>query len=158
MRKISRLTAVILMAAVIAALFASCSKKPSDSAAFKKLAESKGYEVSDITAQYVNAPQIKEAIITAPKDREFQIEFYTITDPENAKKLYQAQNEAINGYAGSEGNSNVSNGKNYAKRTVVTNDGHFVMVSYVENTVVYVPPTDKKHKDTIEKFLDEFKY
>ena len=61
-------------------------------------------------------------------------------------------------YQGENANSKVSNGKNYAKRTVVTKDNNYLMVSYIENTVIYVPPTSKENREEIEEFIDHLKY
>ena len=158
MKKNKGLAAVAVIAAIIALLFTSCSKPASDTKTFKSLAEKKDYEIYDVTEQYINAPQIKKTIIVAPKDRRFQIEFYLITDLESSKKLFQAQGKVIDSYQGENANSKVSNGKNYAKRTVVTKDNNYLMVSYIENTVIYVPPTSKENREEIEEFIDQLKY
>lgn len=158
MTKFSKLIAFILAAAMTLLLVTSCAKTPSDTAAFIALAEKNGYKVYDVTDQYANAPQITRATIVAPEDRSFQIEFYIITDKESAKKLYIAQSEELENYKRSEDKASVSNGSNYAKRSVVT-DGKYLMVAYTENTVLYVPPTDANaNKKTIEKFIKDFRY
>ncbi|MBQ9902524.1 MAG: hypothetical protein IJM51_09125 [Clostridia bacterium] len=157
MKKAIKLTAVVLSVILLASLLTSCKKNPSDTAAFKQLAEKSGFEIHDVTQQYADAPQIKEATVVAPSSREFQIEFYVITDKDSAKQLYLAQSEVVDGYKDSNFIGTSSNGQNYARRTVVTN-GKYLMVSYIENTMVYVPPTDKTNKDAIEKFLKNFGY
>ena len=40
----------------------------------------------------------------------------------------------------------------------MTSDGKYTMVEYIENTLVYVPPTDSDNKAAIEEFLKELKY
>ena len=157
MRKTVRLTAVVLAVIMLAAVLTSCNKTPSDTAAFKQVAKEFDFEIYDITEQYINAPQIREATVVAPSGREFQIEFYVITDRGNAKNLYLAQSEVVDGYMNADYTGTSSNGKNYARRTVVTN-GKYLMVSYIENTMVYVPPTDEENKEIIDKFLNKFKY
>lgn len=158
MRKAPGFTTIIVMAVLIAALFTSCAKSSSDLETFKKLAEKNSYEIHNVTDQYINSPQIKTATIAAPKDRNFQIEFYTITDVESAQTIFQAQGKVIDSYQGNGADSKVSNGKNYAKRTVVTKDNKYLMVSYINNTVLYVPPTDKANRKEIEKFIKDFNY
>lgn len=157
MKKALRIASVVLLVCMMAAMLTSCKKHPSDTAAFKQLAEQYNYEIYNVTDQYVNAAQIKEATIVAPSSRDFQIEFYVITDKESAKQLYLAQSEVVEGYKDSNYSGSSSNGQNYAKRSVVTN-GKYLMVSYIENTLVYVPPTDKENKKKIEEFLKKFNY
>ena len=130
MNRIKRILAFVLIVALIPALLTSCKKTPSDTEAFKKLSNAKGYVIYDVTEQYINAPQIKEATIAAPSDKSFS-------------------------WSG-----NVSNGKNYAKRTLTT-DGKYMVLSYIENTMLYVPPTPTDNEDNlkaIDAFIDEFHY
>ncbi len=157
MKKITRSFAVILTVAMMAALLASCSRTPSNPASFKKLAESKEYEFYDTTDQYANVVQIKECYIASPSSHAFKIEFYVATDKESAKKLYQAQSEIMDNFRGNVYTGGVSNGSNYAKRTMITN-GKYLMVTYIDNTLIYVPPTPKENKDEIDQFIDEFHY
>ncbi len=157
MKKSFRSIALVTLAALIAVMFTSCTKTPSDAESFKKLAESKNYEVYDASSQYSDSVEITECIIAFPSGHDFQIEFYTITDKDNAKKLYQAQSDIMEGVKGSSYSGGVSNGSNYAKRTLTT-DGKYLMVTYIENTLIYVPPTDQKYKDEINSFIKDFKY
>lgn len=157
MKKAVRSISLALITSLMAVFLTSCSKTPSDADAFRALAEKKGYNVYDVTAQYINAPQIKKAIVVAPKDKSFQIEFYIITDRNSAKELFQAQSEVMDGAVGKSWSGDVSNGNNYAKRTVNT-DEQFMVLSYIENTMLYVPLTDKEYKKSVETFISEFKY
>lgn len=159
MKLFTRFIAAVTAVSLLTVLLSSCTKPPADTEAFKALAQSCDYEVYDITVQYQNAPQIKRVTVAAPSGREFQIEFYEVTDRESAKVLYKAQSDVIENFrsARSVTSTKVSNGSNYARRTV-TADGQYLMVSYIDNTVLYVPPTDKENKKAIEEFLDKFKY
>ena len=156
MKKQIRIFAIVSLF-LIGIIMSSCQKTPSDTAAFEKLTEESGYNLYDITVQYDALPQIKEVKLAVPDSRAFQIEFYVITDMDNAKKLFLVQCEEIEGFKGVEFTGDSSNGQNYARRSVVTK-GQYLMVSYIENTVVYVPPTDDKNKDEIEKFLKKLNY
>ena len=158
MNRLSKRIAVILVMATALALFTSCRKSPSGTENFISLAREKGYDIYDVTYQYANAPQITKATVIEPSDQSFQIEFYIITDKENAKKLYMAQSDEIENFKSGNAKTSLSNGTNYAKRAVSTN-GKYLMVAYIENTVLYVPPTDeKKHKKEIENFINELNY
>lgn len=160
MNRIKRILAFVLIVALIPALLTSCKKTPSDTEAFKKLSNAKGYVIYDVTEQYINAPQIKEATIAAPSDKSFQIEFYIITDLDSAKELFKAQSEVMESTKGDSWSGNVSNGKNYAKRTLTTG-GKYMVLSYIENTMLYVPPTPTDNEDNlkaIDAFIDEFHY
>lgn len=157
MKKITRAVAVTVLSVLMLFLFTSCSKTPSDTAGFEKLAEKKGYKVIDVTDHYLNAPQIKEGTVAAPSDRSFQIEFYIITDMDSAKELFKAQSKEIDGIKGTTWSGNISNGRNYAKSTVIS-DGKYTILCYIDNTLLYVPPTDKANKETIDAFVDALKY
>ena len=157
MKKTTKLVAFVLLSVFMVTLLTSCKKTPSDTSTFRALANEKGYILYDVTEQYVNAPQVREATIAAPSDRAFRIEFYIITDKDSAKELFQSQSEVMEGAKGDSWSGNVSNGANYAKRTVVT-EGKYMMLCYIENTMLYVPMTDITNRKAIEAFIDAFKY
>lgn len=158
MRKNIRSVVFIAAIAFAAVLLTACYKTPLNSDVFRKVAKEKGYNIYNVTDQYVNAPQIKEVFIAAPENREFQIEFYTITDRDSAMKLYQVESDVFDGYQGQKKENKVTNGKNYARRVVVAENENYLMVSYIDNTLVYVPPTPKENREAIEEFLNEIKY
>ena len=64
--RIKKTLAMVLVLSFIPALLTSCTKTPSDTQSFKELANSKGLVIYDITFQYINAPQIKQATVAAP--------------------------------------------------------------------------------------------
>ena len=157
MKKSIRPVAALLCLVFLASLLTSCRKNPSDTQSFQAVAKELGYNVYDITDQYTNAEVIRTATVAAPENRAFQIEFYILTDKENAKKLYLAQGEILDNEQGSNEKGSVENGRNYAKR-VKKSAGRYAVIAYVENTILYVPPTDAENEEAIKKFLKRFNY
>ena len=157
MKNAKKLTALALVCFVIISMLSSCSKSPSNTETFMSIAKASGYKVYNITDQYSKAEAIKTATVATPKDRSFQIEFYILTDLDSAKKIYAAQGEILDQNQGSGLKSSVLNGMNYARRSL-RSGGRYAVIGYIENTIIYVPPTDEKYKDKIDEFLDKFKY
>ena len=157
MKKTSRFFALVLAMGLISVMLASCTKTPSDSNTFKAIAQEKGYTIEDALAQFSNYPEFKEVFIAYPSGHPFQIEFYVTDNADSATIIFNNQNNKIESKKGSVYSGASSNGKNYAKRTM-TSDGKYTMVEYIENTLVYVPPTDSDNKAAIEEFLKELKY
>ncbi len=158
--RIKKTLAMVLVLSFIPALLTSCTKTPSDTQSFKELANSKGLVIYDITFQYINAPQIKQATVAAPTDKSYQIEFYLITDSDSARELFQAHSKVMEDTIGNSWSGSVSNGKNYARRTLTT-DGKYMYLSYIENTILYVPPTPSDNKEiikAIKEFVENFHY
>ena len=155
--KITKLTALFLAVFFMTSVLTSCQKTPSDTKNFSKIASSMGYDVLDISNQYTNAESIKVATVAAPKSRKFQIEFYELTDMESAIKIYSAQSDILESLKTSGASSEVTNGRNYAKR-ILTVNGQYMLIEYIENTIIYIPPTDVENQKDVEKFLEKFKY
>ena len=160
MRKITKtpkLIALVLAMGLISVMLVSCTKTPTNSAAFKETASAKGYTVDDAIAQFENVPHIKEAFIAYPSDKSFQIEFYVVDNSDSARMIFNNLSNVIEKQKGNVHSGSSVSGKNFAKRTM-TSDGKYTMVEFIENTFVYVPQTDSSNKSEIEKFLDEMKY
>lgn len=161
MIKSVRTVSLLLLAALIASLLTSCSKTPSDTEAFKALANSKGYVIYDVSDQYINAPQMRAVTIVAPADKSFQIEFYQITDLESTREIFRAMGKEMENSIGTSWKGSVSNGANYANRYIST-DCKYMYLSYIGNTILYVPPVyigeNDDLLDTIKEFVSEFNY
>ena len=157
MNRSAKLTALVLALVLMTSILTSCKKTPSGNEAFRKTAASYGYDVIDISDQYTKAEAIKTAIVAAPKNRAFQIEFYMLTDMESAVKIYNAQSDILESQKAEGSTNKVSSGRNYAKRTV-TSGGNYMIVEYVENTIIYIPPTKVENKKDVDEFLKKFRY
>ena len=130
-----RKTISLLIIATALAMLVSCTKTPTNSAAFKETASAKGYTVDDAIAQFENVPHIKEAFIAYPSDKSFQIEFYVTDNADSARNIFANQSASIES----------QKGNNYSG-------------SSVNGTLVFVPQTDSDNKSAIDAFLKEIKY
>ena len=157
MKNMTKIFALVLAMGLISAMLVSCTKTPTNSAAFKETASAKGYTVDDAIAQFENVPHIKEAFIAYPSDKSFQIEFYVTDNADSARNIFANQSASIESQKGNNYAGSSVNGKNYGTRTL-TSGGKYTMVAYIENTLVFVPQTDSSNKSAIEAFLKEIKY
>lgn len=157
MKKNIRLLAVVLAIGLLCAFLVSCTKTPLNSDTFKAIAQNKEYSTTDALSQYSSDERFKEVFIAYPSGKPFQIEFYVLDSADSAKSIFNNQANIIESQRGNLHSSSSINGKNFAKRTMVS-DGKYTMVEYVENTLVFVPLTDSDNKETIEQFLKEMNY
>ncbi len=157
MKKTSRIFALLLAVGLVTVMLASCSKTPADLNTFKEISQKKGYSMVDALSQFTDTPQVKEAVISIPDGKAFQIEFYVLDSSTFASTFYNNLSNVIEEQKGSIHSGSSFSGKNYAKRTITTG-GRYSMVEYIENTLVYVPFTDASNKSAIEEFLKEMNY
>ena len=77
-------TIIVALAAVLL-LFTGCSKTAATSDTFKSLAEENGMVTVDAKSQFAAYDYILEAVIAAPEDNTYQIEFYVLAKEESDK-------------------------------------------------------------------------
>ena len=122
---------------------------------FKSIAESKGYTVSDVTSQYSSYPDVTEATV-AQSSSGYQLEFYVLDEIENAKNMFETNRETFDQNKGSNYSHSEVNLGNYSTYSL-TNDGYYMYLSRVENTLLYVR-VPKSYKDDIKGFVKELGY
>ena len=106
--------------------------------------------------QFENRAQVKEAIIAIEQSKNYQIEFYVMSDEKNAKSFYENNREIFKENAT---NSNVNtevNLGNYSKYTQTSN-GKYSVISRIDNTIIYLN-VDEKNKENIEEILETLGY
>jgi len=89
-------------------------------------------------------------------DDDYQIEFYELSNEENAIDMY-ATNKIR--FETSKGNSSAVTNfdfKNYSKYTLTTN-GKYKVLSRIDNTLIYID-VDKDYKDIVKDLLKEIGY
>ena len=121
---------------------------------FKSTAESHGYKVTDVSAQYAQYEYVKEA--TVAQQEGFQIEFYKLDDENNAQNMFNANKTTFEGFKGSASTEASANMGNYSSYTL-NSSGYYMHLCRVDNTLLYVR-VDQKYKDTVKKIIDELGY
>lgn len=118
--------------------------------------ENKGYIIIDAKKQFDGYNYIQDAYIAMNDKGEYQIEFYKMSDKENATMFYEHNKSVFESSKSSSSAQTNNDMKNYSKYTLQSNDKYMV-ISRVEDTVVYVK-VDSKYKDNIKDILKEIKY
>lgn len=122
---------------------------------FKSNMESKGFEVVDVTSQYSNYSHINSILLARSNDG-YQIEFYVLSDTNNAVSVYNNNVSVFeNSKSGASSYSTIS-GNNYSKYTLKSNN-YYMLVSRVDNTMIYVKVADN-YEDNIKDILNELGY
>ena len=150
--------ALVLAVLMAMLLLTGCTKTPSTTENFKQIAQEKGYLMEDAISQFAAYSDIiKEATVVAPKSISFKIEFYVLSDETQAKSFYANNLATLEANIGSVYSGSSLSGKNYASRSI-TSDGKYMFIERVENTVLYVSPTDSGNKSEIEAFIKSMGY
>lgn len=151
------LVIVIIGIIFFAVTFISLNKEKGviSAKSFSRKMEDKGYEIYDITnqfAQYEN--YIEEAYVA--KEDEYQIEFYELTDLENAIDMYGTNKLNFERQKGDNSAYVSKDGKNFSTYSLQAN-GKYKYLSRVENTIIYID-VDEEYKDTIKETIKELGY
>lgn len=164
MKKISLLTAVFLVAAL---LFASCttsvetsnsfsSKTAITKADFESKALVKGLGTVDDTASFARYSHVKSVTIAYSGEKtavKWQAEFYECTDPVKTAAMFDNNKSTL-----SQGASNTKNalGSNYATFEAEA-EGKYRYLAYVDATMLYVN-VDAQYEDEVRSFIDTLGY
>lgn len=152
------LIAVVVVIAIVGVIFVNLNKekKSITASSFYTTMSQKGYNVQDANRQFAEYNYIKQAYIAINKDNSYQIEFYELLDDSYATSFYN-NNKFI--FESSKGNASAETNvgfNNYSKYTLSSN-GKYMVVSRINNTVIYVN-VDDNYKDTVKDILDELGY
>lgn len=123
---------------------------------FKSAMKNKGYIIIDVREQFASYDYIKDAYIAMTDNGEYQIEFYKMSDKENAVMFYEHNKSVFESSKSSSSAQTNNDMKNYSKYTLQSNNKYMV-ISRIEDTVVYVN-VDSKYKDNIKDILKEIGY
>lgn len=123
---------------------------------FKSIMENKGYTIVDVTSQYAQYGYIEKGYIAITNDRQYQVEFYTLTNDEKAVYFYNTNKTIFeNSKQGVTSETNAEL-KNYCKYTL-NNNGKYKVISRINNTAIYLD-VDEQYKDIIKDLLRELGY
>ena len=134
-----------------------CFNKTSITAAdFKSTMEGLNYQVLDGTEQFADYDYVKKAYLAIDYDKNYQIEFYQLSDEENAINFYKNNKSIFEDGKGSKYKETNNSGKNYEKYRLITKDKYKV-VSRIDNTVIFINVDDDLEK-TVDDVLKELGY
>lgn len=148
---------LVMLLFVCACVTTGCgNKKAITSDDYKSKMESKGYTVQDATSQFSNYEYVKKATIALEKNGSYQIEFYELSDKDNAVSFFNNNKTNFeNSKSSGASETSISMG-NYDKYAVSTN-GQYKVVSRIDNTVVYLD-VSKQYKADVQKVLKDLGY
>ena len=127
-----------------------CTKKSINTNKFKSIVRENGYYVVSAKNQFIEYSYIKTALIARKDD--VNIEFYIMSDNDNAKAFYDYNQEVIEAYR-----TNDSMYKDRENKYVLSTDEKYMVISLIDNTCIYVD-TDIKNKDEVNSILKKLGY
>jgi len=150
------LIVVLLIAAVISTgvylvvKFVNVEKEVLTAKEFISIMEEQDFLVGEVTDQFEDADiEVEEAYVAVGDD--YQIEFYTFEDEENAEMFFKVNKAKFDEDSAS---SRVSfNGKNFTSFSITT-DGEYRFVERVDETVIYLD-VDEEYKDEVKELVKE---
>ena len=123
---------------------------------YKTTMESKGYVVSDVTSQFAQYGDYISKGYVAQKGTDYQIEFYELSNLDNATNFYNTNKTKFELQKGNASGSYTASMKNYSIYSITTN-GKYKYVSRVDNTVIYID-VDEKYQDDVKSVIKELGY
>lgn len=150
-----RIIKIIIAFNLLLFLTACSNKEKIDSAKFKDVMTSKGYNVVDVTEK-TDSDAATSVLIAMSKDNTYQVEFFELVNEETAINTYNINKSNFLENKSSKYSQTEKDVKNYSKYTL-TSSGKYMVVSRIENTLVYANVTDDK-KDEIKSVLKELGY
>ena len=131
------------------------TKKAITTDQFKKIAESKGLYAVDVKEQFKDFSFIKEATVAASQEG-WQIEFYVLSDKDQAKSMYNKNLKTFQDYKGNGSKELKTEIGNYNKYTLETKD-YYRLLTRVDSTFLYVE-VPVVVKDKVNDVIDELGY
>ena len=157
---ITIIVAVVLVVDIImGAVFVKVlgKKKTAISASdFKSTMEDKDFYITDAKSQFSGADYIEHVYVAVSEDYGYQVEFYEMTDEDDAVSFFNDNKEIFEDSKGSGSSETSTSLKNYSKYTLSTN-GKYKVVSRIDNTVIFLN-VDDEYKDEVKDLLNELGY
>lgn len=149
---------LIILIVLFCTMFAKLNKEKESITAedFKVKMQEKGYEIYDATSQFANYSYVKKVYIAVSNDQTYKIEFYEMSDDENAISFYNNNKSIFESYKGNTVSEGSTNLKNYSKYNLTSN-GKYYVISRINNTAAYVN-SDSNYKDNINSVLNDLGY
>ena len=145
---ISIIVSLIIGGIFLIKKYVHISKESITGEKFVEIMEDNDFKVSDVKYQFKNSDvKIKEAYV-AKKD-EYQIEFYTFEDVDDADYFFRINKEKFDSNSAK---TRVDlNGKNYASFNIEAN-GKYKFLERIDETVIYIN-VDREYKDNVKDMV-----
>ena len=147
----------VVIVGIVLVVFSSLNKEktPITADTFNTTMESKGYVMTDTTSQFSQYGSLMAKSYAAQKSG-YQIEFYELSNEENAISMYNTNKTKFESQKTNISTSSTVSMNNYATYSLTTN-GKYKYVSRINNTLVYVD-VDETYKDTVKDIMKEIGY
>lgn len=145
MKKVFMVIGICFLAILTSGCF---SKNKITAEDFKTTMMEKGYAVA-VDTDILNSNEVKNMYIALKNESDYQIEFYEFNSEEYAKEFYTNNKEIFLDSKNGNYSESEDNGRNYKKYTMSDNN-HYKVVVYVENTAIYLNVRDT--------YMDEVKH
>lgn len=148
----------ILVLLVFIVLLSACSttKKQLDVEKFKELMRDNSYYVVNSKEQFNEYDYIDDSYIAIDSNKEFQIEFYKLSDIDNSVAFYNYNKDIFDASKTFDSKYTDVELDNSSKYTLITENSYKVL-SRIDETVIYVN-VDKEYKDEINSILKNIGY
>lgn len=156
MKRFSKVLLFIFCICLMISLTACGNKTALTASEFKTKMENKNFIVGDATYQMSQYDYIEKVYLAKNEDLTYQIEFYQISDVDNAYSFYIYNKKIFEESKQSNSKETTLNIGNRSKYTVET-AGKYKVVSRIDNTVIYIN-VDEQYKSEVKTILDELGY
>ena len=148
---------VVILVGIVLIVFNTLNKEktPISASTFNTTMEGKGYEMTDTTSQFAQYENYMSESYVAQKIG-YQIEFYELTNEENAISMYNANKTKFESQKTNASASTTASMNNYSTYSLTTN-GKYKYLSRIDNTLVYVD-VDESYKDVVKDIMKEIGY
>lgn len=123
---------------------------------FKSSMENKGYTIMDVTSQFANNEDIKQAYIATNNDYSYRVEFYEIENDDYAKVFYNNNKANFVSSKKDSDEETYEDSENNSKY-ILSTESKYKVVCRKRNTVIFIN-ADNKYKDTTNDILKELGY
>lgn len=143
---------------ILVLLLSACSnnKTPKGIDEFKDIMKDNDYYIINSKEQFSEYDYILDSYIAIDSTKNFQIEFYKLSDIENAKAFFEFNKDIFDAERANTSLYTDVSLNNYDKYTLIT-DNSYKVLSRIDNTVIYID-VDKKYKKNINNILKKIGY
>lgn len=153
-RRIRLMIGLIIMICIITALF---NRKTAITAEkFKTTMEAKGFTVTDVTNQFASHGDYVTKAYIAQDDENYQIEFYELSNLENATNFYHTNKKNFELQEANASKIHTIDRKKSAIYSIIAN-GRYKYLSRIDNTVIYIDESTS-YQTSIQSVIKKLGY
>lgn len=157
MKKVFKGLTICLACFALLFVITGCGNKKSlTSEEFITKLKDSGYSIQDATGQFAGYDNISQVTLAISPDSSYQIEFYELSNSDNAVAFFNNNKTKFENSKGSASAETSVDIGNHSKYTLLT-DGYYKLVSRINNTVIYLN-VPASYKSNVNKVLKEIDY